>query len=200
MVALDSPLTRSRYALVARLPRPVEVQIEDAFLTLVGITRPIMGFHITLVGPFMWIAESPPARLLDRLSRLCLRTQPMEIEIDGQGAFVGVESNAVYLRVARQTALCRLQAQTDHLLRPHILLQRDLAPDKYVPHVTLGLGLTPEERDRALSTLADAHFSAAVPVCELHLVEEPPGSPWRSMLTLPLAGQPPPDSQRIHEQ
>lgn len=199
MVTLDNPLTRARYALVARLPRQVQVQIEDAFLTQVGITRPIMGFHITLVGPFTWLAESPPPRVLDRLARLCLRTQPIEIGIGGQGAFVGLESNAVYLRVERHEALCRLQARADHLLRTHITLQREFPPEQYVPHVTLGLGLTSEERDRALATLAEARFSAAVPVNELDLVEEQPGSPWRPVLTLPLAGQPPPEPQRIHE-
>ncbi|MFO7697504.1 MAG: 2'-5' RNA ligase family protein [Anaerolineae bacterium] len=197
---MDTPLTRSRYALVARLPRPVEVQIEDAFLTLVGITRPIMGFHITLVGPFTWIAESPPQGVLDRLARLCLRVQPIELQIGGQGAFVGIESNAVYLKVVRNDPLCRLQAQADHLLRPHIVLQRDIISAEYVPHVTLGLGLTPDERDRALATLADAGFSATVPVNELHLVEERPGSPWRPLLALPLAGQPSPEPHRIHEE
>ncbi|MHB1317033.1 MAG: 2'-5' RNA ligase family protein [Anaerolineae bacterium] len=196
---MDSPLTRPRYALVARIPRPIEVQIEDAFLTLVGITRPIMGFHITLVGPFMWIAEKAPPRVLDRLARLCLRTQPIEIQISGQGAFVGLESNVVYLQVERHEGLCRLQAQADHLLRKHIALQRESPPEQYVPHVTLGLGLTPEERDRALATLAEARFSAAVPVNELDLVEEQPGSPWRPVLTLALAGQPPPEPERIHE-
>jgi 2'-5' RNA ligase len=185
---------------VARIPRPVEVRIEDAFLTLVGITRPIMGFHITLVGPFMWVAESPPPRALDRLARLCLRIQPLEVEIDGQGAFVGAESNAVYLRVRRDEALCRLQAQADHLLRAHITLQREFPPDKYVPHVTLGLGLSPDERDRALVILADAGFSATVAVRELHLVEEQPGSPWRPLLALPLAGQPPAKPHRVHEE
>ncbi len=189
---------QARYALVVLLPRVIEAQIEDAFLSLVGITRPIMGFHITLVGPFQWL-HATPQHALDRLARLCRHTRPFEVTVAGLGAFVSEESSAVYLRVAPNRALCRLQARALRLLRPHILLQQDASAEDYVPHVTLGLGLTPEERDRALASMADERFGAIFTVTEVHLVKEELSSPWRPIMTFPLAGQPLDDAQRIHE-
>jgi 2'-5' RNA ligase len=194
---MDFPLTPARYAVVARIPRPIEVEIEDAFLNLPGITRPSMGFHITLVGPFQWLEEVPP-RLLTRLARLCRHTEPLELALAGPGTFVGDESNGVYMGVDHTEALCTLQARLLHVLRPHILLQREPDPHGYIPHVTLGLGLTPDERDRAFAGLGERRFSGSFSIRELHLVEEPPGSPWRPVRVLPLAGQPPPESHQIY--
>jgi 2'-5' RNA ligase len=194
---MDTPRTFARCALVARVPRPIEVQIEDAFLNLPGITRPSMGFHITLVGPFRWAEEVPP-RLLTRLARLCRRTVPLELAIAGPGTFSGDDSNAVYMGVDHTEALCTLQARVFCLLRPYTLLQREPDPHGYVPHITLGLGLTPEERDHAFAGLEDRHLGASFAISELHLVEELPGSPWRVVRTLPLAGQAPPESHSIN--
>ena len=196
---MDSPRTQPRYALVIRVPRTLEVQIEDAFLTLVGITRPIMGFHITLVGPFVWTSPDMEG-VLSGLSRLCLKVEPFELSVGGSGAFVGEEANAVYLQAGPSPALMRLQSLTYRLLRPHIALQRDMPPESYVPHVTLGLNMTAGERDRALAALSEQPLCVSLSVVELQLMEEQPNSPWRAVLTFPLAGQPPAEPHLIHEQ
>lgn len=196
---MDNPLTHSRYALVIRIPRAIEVQIEDAFLTLVGITRPIMGFHITLVGPFLWNSDADSG-VLDQLAHSCQSVEPFQITIGGSGAFVGEDANAVYIAVEHSEALRELQARAHRLLHPQIALQREIAPEAYIPHVTLGLGLTPEERDRALVSLSNQAITATLQVVELHLVEQRPQSPWHLIRTFPLAGQPPPEPHRIHEE
>jgi len=195
---VDDPLTHSRYALVIRIPRAIEVQIEDTFLALVGITRPIMGFHITLVGPFLWNRDADSS-VLDQLAQSVQSYDPFEVTIGGSGAFVGEDANAVYIAVEQSPALRELQARAHWLLRPHIALQREIPPEEYIPHVTLGLGLTPEERDRALVALSNQPITATLGVVELHLVEEKPQSPWRAVRSFPLAGQPPPEPHRIHE-
>ncbi len=196
---MDNLLTQPRYALVIRIPRAIEVQIEDTFLTLVGITRPIMGFHITLVGPFLWKGDADNS-VLDRLAQSVQSYEPFQVTIGGSGAFVGEDANAVYIAVQHSAALRRLQAGAHWLLRPHIVLQREIPPEAYLPHVTLGLGLTPDERDRALVALANEPITATLEVVALHLVEEKPQSPWRAIGTFPLAGQPPPEPHRIHEE
>ena len=196
---MDDPLTQSRYALVIRIPREIEVQIEDTFLTLVGITRPIMGFHITLVGPFLWKGDANSA-VLDQLAQSVQNYEPFQVTIGGSGAFVGEDANAVYIAVEQSPALRELQARAHWLLRPHIVLQREIPPEEYIPHVTLGLGLTPEERDRALVALADRPITATLEVAELHLVEETAQSPWRAVRSFPLAGQLPAEPHRIHDE
>lgn len=196
---MDNQLTQPRYALVIRIPRAIEVQIEDTFLTLVGITRPIMGFHITLVGPFLWKGDADNS-VLDRLAQNVQDYEPFQVTIGGSGAFIGEDANAVYIAVEQSPPLRELQARAHALLHPHITLQREISPEEYIPHVTLGLGLTPEERDRALTALSRQPITATLPVVELHLVEEKPQSPWRLIHTFPLAGQPPPEPHLIHEE
>ncbi len=49
---MEETYNRARYVLVVRLPRQVEVRIEDAYLALAGTTKPVMGYHISLLGPF----------------------------------------------------------------------------------------------------------------------------------------------------
>ncbi len=196
---MDNTLSHSRYALVIRIPREIEVQIEDTFLTLVGITRPIIGFHITLVGPFLWESDADSS-VLDQLAQICESFEPFQVTIGGSGAFVGEDASAVYIAVEHSAALRELQARAHRLLYPHIALQREIAPEEYIPHVTLGLGLTPEERDRALVALSNQPITATLQVVELHLVEQKPQSPWRLIRTFPLAGQPPPGPHRIHEE
>ena len=177
---MDKSQRAARYALVARIPRSAEILIEDAFLSTAGITRPIMGFHITVAGPYVWRAERPDTVLM-RLARQCRRTQPFTLAIGGAGTFDGEGSYAVYVHVQRSGPLLRLHRQVHGILRRHIRLQRELPTDGYLPHVTLGLGLTVEERDRALAALATRQLYLTVEIHELHLMEEAPGTPWRAV-------------------
>ncbi|MGI6368374.1 MAG: 2'-5' RNA ligase family protein [Anaerolineae bacterium] len=194
----DTPLKQPRLALVIRVPRALEVEIEDAFLALSGVTRPVMGFHITVLGPFTWIRQQPETAL-EQVAQRCAATQPFDVTVGGAGSFDGEDTHSVYIPVHTSTALRELHHQLAGLLEEHIVLQREVSGEEYLPHVTLGLGLSTRDRDRALAELERRSVRTAFLVTELHLVTEGPGSPWRSSRVFPLADQPLPAPHSIYE-
>ncbi len=174
-----------RYALVAPLPRALEVRIEDLFLGLLGTSKPIMGYHITLVGPFMWLAEPDEARL-GRVSELCATWPPFAVRLWGLSAFRAANSNAVYIPAHEAEDLIELHRVLGAILDPAIALQRELPEQGYLPHVTLGLGLMDSELERVMADAQERGLDERFMVDEIHLIEERPSAPWRRIRAFPM--------------
>jgi 2'-5' RNA ligase len=143
-----------RYALVVRPGREIESRIEDTYLGLPGITRPTMGYHITLLGPFV-LAPGVPAETLELVSAVCARWRPFEVQLGGLGAFNNEGINTVYLGVVDCDALWSLHTDLLEALGGRIQFTseqyRYWNTVRYEPHVTLSLGLT----ERALEDVLE---------------------------------------------
>ncbi len=174
-----------RYALVAPLPRGLEVRIEDLFLGLLGTSKPIMGYHITLVGPFVWQAE-PREPYLERIAQVCAGWQPFSVRLNGLSAFRTANRNAVYIPAQEADDLAALQRELQALLVPAITLQHEFPQETYQPHVTLGLGLTDSELRRVMAGSQERELDERFIVDEIYLVEERPSAPWRCIRTFSL--------------
>ncbi len=194
---MEDRLDRARYALIVRLPRRIEVAIEDMYLNLLGTSKPSMGYHITLVGPFLWNSE-PEDEALREVARICERRHPFTVRLTTLRAFHGEDANAVYLQVSECEPLVALHTALLDMLRPNIMLQRELPEQGYVPHVTLGLGLTDAELEKVMQTSYDRTFDDRFTISEIHLVEQEPRLPWRHSLTFLLEGQTDVSAQEVH--
>ncbi|NLG26565.1 MAG: 2'-5' RNA ligase family protein [Chloroflexi bacterium] len=143
-----------RYALVVRLSREIESRIEDTYLGLPGITRPTMGYHITLLGPLV-LAPGVPVAALEPVSAVCARWSPFEVQLGGLGAFDNEGINTIYLGVVDCDALWGLHTDLLEALEDRIEFTseqyRYWNTTGYEPHVTLSLGLT----ERALHDLLE---------------------------------------------
>lgn len=183
---------QTRYALVAPLPRAVEVRIEDAFLGLLGASKPIMGYHVTLVGPFVWAGE-PDEHRLRRVAETCAAWPPLAVRIHGLSAFRATNRNALYIPVLESESLEALHRALKTILEPAMIQERPSLQGDYVPHITLGLGLTDSELERVMAGWQERVLDERFLVDSVHLLEEPPSAPWRSirawLLSTPHAPQ-----------
>lgn len=197
---MERRLEHPRYALVVPLPRALEVRIEDLFLGLLGTSKPTMGYHITIVGPFVWAGE-PDERLLDRIGEICANWRPFTVRLQGLSAFRSPDGHAVYIPVHNAAELLALHRVLQVTLQGAIAPERELPEEGYLPHVTLGLGLTDSELQRVLAGSQERELDEQLSVQEIHLVEERPSAPWRRIRTFPLDQQEPPvdESVALHE-
>lgn len=179
---------KARYVLIAPLPRPIEVRIEDTFLGLGGTTKPFMGYHITLLGPFH-LAEGFSRDDLGEIEGICRRWRPFEVRIDGLDAFREEDNNTVYLGVSSE-GLIALHDALAKALVAKIVYQHPKAAtwnlESYRPHVTLGLGLKDEELALVLRDGASRRLEATFEVSALHLMEQEANQPWERVATFPL--------------
>ena len=182
-------LTCPRYALVVRLPRQAEVHIEDMYLRLPGVTRPTMGYHITLLGSFL-LGEGAELGAFDPVRAVCASWPPFTVHVAGLGVFGDGGANTVYLGVVecdRMAALHRalLQALEGRITFPSEQY-RLWNTTAYQPHVTLSLSLS----DRALSDLLEAGQRRMQPevvrVQSVWLVAQSPASSWQYLAEYPL--------------
>ncbi|MBN1399249.1 MAG: 2'-5' RNA ligase family protein [Anaerolineae bacterium] len=187
---------RTRYALVIRVPREIENKIEDLFLGLAGTTKPVMGYHITLLGPFALKPGIDGSEALGDIQRVCRRHEPFEIRLAGLEASREPDSNAVYLGVLDAHRSTALHADLLDLLSRHIEFADERSEvrntEQFRPHVTLALGLT----DKALSTFPleslEHRCRSAFSADEIWLVTQEPDEPWQHVRSFPLgasAGQ-----------
>lgn len=186
---MEENLERTRYVFVLRLPRQVEVRIEDVFLSLLGITKPVMGYHITLLGPFYW-AQDADRQSLSRVADLCLRRRPFTVRITGLDAFETRDSHAVYLRVAAPDDMVVLHNDLLDLTGEQIAFQddqyREWNVEQFKPHVTLGLGLTDGELDAFLRLGAERDIDETFEAPGVWLVEQVPKDPWQYVADYPF--------------
>ena len=179
---------RPRYVLVIQLPRSTELRIEDAFLGHIGVTRPAMGYHVTLLGPFCLIKGS--AEVLSALiDQICHTMPSFDLQLAGVKAFSSADNHIAYLQVGSIEPLLYLR---DRLLAD--LLSQDILVDPcpqidtdvYLPHVTLSLELTYDELALLTESSSVRDFSATFTVNALALVAEQIGAPWRVEKVFPL--------------
>lgn len=180
---------RERYALVVRLPREVEVRIEDTYLGLVGITKPTMGFHITLVGPFH-LPEGAGMEALSGVADVCARWQPFRVRVYGLGTFEVEENNVVYLHVAEAQ---RIMALHDDLLEETAACvvhqneqYREWNVESYYPHVTLGLGLSDQELSILLHDAANRVLDETFEISRIWIAAQPPHGSWHYVASYTL--------------
>ena len=195
---MDHTGERPRYAVIVRLPRAVEVHIEDAYLSMLGTTRPNMGYHITLLGPF-YICDHCKAAALERVRAICQDTEPFSLRLQGLGTFAEQNNNVVYVRIADPTRLATLHNtllnETERLVTIQNARFREWTAERYMPHVTVGLGMTDSELSEFLRGSARFEIDATLAVSRLWLVEQYPNGPWRYVAEFPLGqstGEPEP--------
>lgn len=181
---------RARYILVARVPRDIEVAIEDDFLIPLGTTRPTMGYHITLLGSFHLPKGEDHAAFSRAVQRVCRRWRPFHVYVAGLGAFEKEDDNVIYLRVANPHRLTALRREIHEATRQHILFdkvnsaERDSKP--YRPHITLGLALTDRELEAFFRTAVDGVLDIVFRISELWLAAQESSEPWRYVVGYPL--------------
>ena len=180
---------RTRYALVVRLPREVEVRIEDTYLGLAGITKPTMGFHITLLGGF-YLPEGAGIESLCSIADVCARHQPFQVRIYGLGAFEAKENNVVYLHVTDANHIMALHDDLLEATSACIVHQneqyREWNVDAYYPHVTLGLGLSDQELLAFLRDSANRVLDETCEISEVWLAAQHPDGSWRYIASYTL--------------
>jgi len=179
---MDHTGEKPRYAVIVRLPRAVEVRIEDAYLSMPGTTRPIMGYHVTLLGPF-YIRDNCAAITNQRVQAVCQRTKPFAIRLQGLGAFTEQDNNVVYVRISDPSHLAALHndllRETEDVVIPQNERYRDWTAEHYMPHVTVGLGMTDSELDEFLRGYFRLEIDTTLEVTRLWLVEQRPNGPWQ---------------------
>lgn len=175
---------RSRYLLMVRLPRAVEVRIEDRFLPSIGATRPAMGYHVSIVGPFYWAVDDQQAPLA-RLRHACAHARPLLLRIRGIDVFENAPDDCgVFLGVGPVRPLQALRQQLLVALGEAITPQYQRS-GPFRPHVTIGLNL-PSQVGRTLLQSGRAPFRAHFEAREIWLLEQRPQNPWRPLLAFGL--------------
>jgi 2'-5' RNA ligase len=186
---VPDPIDRPRYALLIQLPRAAEIRIEETFLPLAGITKPTMGFHISLLGPFYLCADAPVS-MLEHVPRACAQQPPFSVRLAGLGAFRSPDNNGVFLQIVDPKPVLALHDALLGELAPDLLLAderyRAWNVDEYEPHVTLGLSLSDKELVELLRAAQNHPFDLSFGVKEIWLAEQAPNTPWRMMQAVPL--------------
>ncbi|MHB1295775.1 MAG: 2'-5' RNA ligase family protein [Anaerolineae bacterium] len=178
-----------RYVIIARLPRELEVRIEDAYLPLVGTTRPTMGYHVSLLGPF-FLGEGSTVGSLSGIQHVCSTWKPITVHISGMGAFRAHDNNTIYLDVAAPDELIALHRElvqaTNGQIIPQMAWYGDEPTAPFRPHVTLGIGLSDSELEECLRSGTIRFFDATFGVESLFLAEQRPYNPWQIVREYPL--------------
>ncbi|MEA3407748.1 MAG: 2'-5' RNA ligase family protein [Chloroflexota bacterium] len=180
----------ARHVLVARVPRDIEVTIEDNFLIPLGTSRPTMGYHITLLGSFHLIEGQGHAAFSHIVQRVCGRWRPLHVSVTGIGVFEKKDDNVIYLRLADSHRLVALHEELLEATRGWISFAdakgMEGCKDPYLPHITLGLGLTDQELAYFFCTAAGRVPHITFRISELWLAAQEPSEPWRYVVGYPL--------------
>ncbi len=192
--ATDSPLdARPRYALVVRLPRQAEARIADAYLWLPGITRPSMGYHITLLGPLL-LSEGVGPEAFEAARAVCARWGAFGVQIAGLGAFENDGVNTIYLGVVECDRIVPLHRALYEALDDRIdfasAQYRLWNESAYTPHVTLSLGLDERALMDLLATNQRRAVVVDVEVTSVWLVMQGPAGAWQFLAEYTLGEEP----------
>lgn len=186
---MEASYERTRYVLVIRVPREVEICLEDRFLGLLGTTKPVMGYHISLVGSFFMPGDVGPEALTG-IAELCRRYPAFHVEMEGLGGFTSQGSTIAYMYVTTEHPLLELQRDLADVLESQIEYVNETVREwnvvTYRPHITLGLGLSDGQFEALQRSAADGGCSAAFEVAAISLVGKEPNGPWQHLATYPL--------------
>lgn len=175
---------QARHLLMIPLPRALQVRIEDRFLPSIGASRPSMGYHITVLGPFFVTAEEPE-QILPAIAESCAASAPMRISLQHVDVFENAaDDHAVYISVRPLWALRRLHRRLYQALQHQVKAQYTRL-EPYRPHITLGLNLPAQSRDILLRS-AHEPFEALFEADEIWLMEQGPQGPWQPLFAFRL--------------
>ena len=184
---------RTRYVVLARLPRQLEVRIEDTFLTRAGATKPTMGYHVTLAGPF-WLADDAGPESMACLAELTMAIDRMTVRVSGLGAFEAPDDNTVYLHVQYSPALWDLRDQIVEAVAPCAEFAsaqvRVWNYGAYHPHVTLGITVSDRELAEFWNQTDRSDAALSFDVSSVWLAEQVHNGPWQHVAEYPLGGMP----------
>ena len=184
---------RSRYALIIRLPREAEVRIEDTFLSVIGATKPAMGYHLTLLGPYR-LAPGVTLPHLPAIAHVCRQTRPFEVRLAGLGVFRTEDNNAVYLSVADPEPVLALHTQLLRVVGQFVVPENEQLRiwtiDNYSPHVTLGLHMTDDDLEEFLRVGRHRQIDVEFHVQTVCLVEQVLSGPWEYTAEYSLSAEP----------
>lgn len=181
---MDTYRSKTRYALLIRLPRSVQVLIEDRYLHEIGATRPTMGYHVTLLGPFH-LREGADRAVLDRAAQVCRQWRSFRMRIAGLGTFEVKDQNTLFVPAISAEPLVALHSALRAALNGDIILQRDPS-ESYQPHVTLGIGLLDAGVHAFFRVDPATALDESFDVCEVWLAAQPPDGPWQHLASYPL--------------
>jgi 2'-5' RNA ligase len=181
--------TMPRYVLLVRVPREVEVRIEDTFLSVIGATKSSMGYHLSLLGPY-YLAEGQSSPFLPAIARVCRTHGPFTLRLAGLGTFRTANNNAVYLGVTNPEPIIELHAAlleaTAQFTVPQNAQMRIWTVDNYLPHVTLGLGMDDGDLEEFLRAGISRDVDATFVVNSIWLAAQAPNGPWEYVAEYPL--------------
>jgi len=190
---LSEQSIRPRYALTIRLPRDAEVRIEDAYLSVIGVTRPAMGFHLTVLGPYR-LAPGVPSPHLPAVAQACRAFKPFAVRLSGLAVFRNESDSAVYLRVSDPEPVVMLHERLLRAARNDVVPEneqiRDRMFENYTPHVTLGLHMADPDLDEFLRLGEQRRVDVQFAVDRVWLVSQVPGGPWEYIAWYPLGTEP----------
>ncbi|MCD6303265.1 MAG: 2'-5' RNA ligase family protein [Anaerolineae bacterium] len=178
-----------RYAFVIRLPREHEVMVENAYLSLAGVTKPVINYHVTLVGPFRLRHE--PLEAVERIiADACRRWKPFDVRVHGVRAFETSRDNIAYLDVVTPERVVALRGFLLKQLLPLILPENEHVGQftlaHYHPHVTLGLGLSDTQLLGILAAAEKCSVDLLFRVDCVWLISQARPSPWRCICSFVL--------------
>jgi 2'-5' RNA ligase len=186
---VDDSNKQKRYVLLVRLPRAVEIRIEDVYLNLAGVTKPNMGYHITLLGPFH-MASVASASFRKAVEAVCRRWLPFRLRVTGLGNYRASDDNVVFLRISDPPNLVALHHDLLEATQGQVTAQderqREWNFQHFDPHVTLGLGLTDQELDGFLRAAAGRLFDESFDLVRVWLAEGVSTGPWQYIASYPL--------------
>jgi len=182
---------RERYVLVVRLPREVEIRIEDVYLRLGGTTRSTLGYHITLLGPFR--LEDGRDAPHERIRKVAEQMMAFAVQLEGLASFQSPNDNVVFLELVDPTRIVAAHEALLRALQGHITWSdprfEEWMVAKYYPHVTLGLGLSDSELAELLRTDSGHPFQATFEVSRMCMARQLPHGPWEYIAEYPFFGE-----------
>jgi 2'-5' RNA ligase len=189
-VFVEEVYDKGRHLILVRLPRPVEVAIEDTYLNLLGTTKPSMGYHISLLGPFHLLEGGAPETALSGVPAVCQRWEPFAVRISGLNVFRSPDQNVVYLDIVNPALLVALHRDlleaTAGLIIPQDDRYREWTIERYQPHVTLGLGLSDKELDSFLHSGLTHKLDESLEIKSIWLAGQAAHGPWRYLEEYPF--------------
>jgi 2'-5' RNA ligase len=189
--AVESSIPGERYALVFVLPRDVQLRIEDTYLHWQGITRPSMGYHVSVLGPFV-IAVGHSQDDLAVIADVCLKQPSFHLLLGEPGVFQNTGNEVAYLALYNPEPMRLLHKMLLESTREIVAAPSPeyhlWTVEQYVPHVTLGIGLNREMAAEFLLYARRHPCTLRCHVQELSLLKQLGGSVWQQLAQFALKG------------
>ncbi len=187
------PPRPERILFAVRLERKTEVLIEDSFLTIVGTTRPAMGYHISVLGPAIIAHQDAFDQGIQRASTLLKDYLPLYTVLNTIGTFRDGDISTPYLGIADPSPYIALHNDLletfAEAVTPESEQFRAWTIDQYMPHVTLGLGLSEAEMREFTQRTQSIKLNVGFISSTLSLLRQRQGSVWENDLELPLQSE-----------